>query len=169
MKRLMRLGMLSVAMLVLMCGAAGAQDFPVRGSAIVPNLLYQFWSSEQSIDSYITITNITNVAVKCRVLVYDHSGNDISSYGIALTGGNGNWATVSTGSADFEIPAHGSRFFHLANTYPLKSIIAHAIIEWSADDAKLRKALIAGGWTFFVMGNSNFSHGNFLVNHGDPF
>ncbi len=162
MKRLIKLSMLSVAMLVLMCGAAGAQDFQVRGSAIVPNLLYQFWSTTQYVNSEILITNITNVPVKCRVLIYDHSGNDISSFGQILTGGNGNWALVSTSAANFEIPANGSRIFSLANTYPLKSIIAHAIIEWSSDDTKLRKALMAGVWTFLEVNGRG--HGNFLVN-----
>ncbi len=165
----MKLGMLSVAMLVLMCGAAGAEEFHAKASVIVPNLVHQYAGPSYFTVPFINLTNITDKTISCRVTMYDHDANDVTNLGKVYTGG-ANWTLISSGTGNFEIPAHATRMFSLSQTAPLRAITGHAVIEWTSDDPLLRKALVGGVWMYRMDGGGvGQSIGYFLVNHGDPF
>ncbi len=169
MKRLIKLGMLSVAMLVLMCGAAGAQEFNAQGSAIVPNISTWYKSPTNAAYGYIVISNITPSTVTCQISVLDHEGEDVSSRGTISTGDNlGNWSRIAVGTNTFEIPPYGSRMFSIDNTKQPRSIFGHAVIKWMSTDSKLSKALV-GGYRFHGIGNGLCYDGTTLINSGNPF
>ena len=168
MKSLMKGCVLSVAMLILMCGVAGADDFNAKGSALVPNLQYCNNGRGANYYSSINITNITGNDVQCRVTMYDHDGLDITSLGQVYTGGGSAWTLLSEGTGDFEIPAHSTRFYLLAKAGIIKNITGYAVIEWKSDDPLLRKALI-GGTRLWASSTAGQRGGNFLINNGQPF
>ena len=162
----MKKNIVALFTIILMSTFAGPSfaQMDVRGSTIIPSLIYQSAGSTYT-NTYLIITNITNSPVTCRVKTYDHNGNDLSQYGYVYTGGNSNWAVVSTGAIDFELPAHSARMYTIKNYSPLISILAHSIVEWSSSDVRLRKALVASVYS----GNNFGSHSTFLINNGEPF
>ncbi len=172
MKNLMKACVLSVTMLVLMCGVAGADDFHPQGTLIVPNMVYIWQSSYGYTYQWIVLTNITNESVECRVRFYDHNGQDRTSLGNVLTGtpsGNGLWETVAMNSGDFEIPAHNTRMFALAKSGTRNAIIGHALIEWQSNDPLLRKALVGGLQTQQQNGLESIGRSSSFLNNGQPF
>lgn len=170
MKSLMKACVLSVAILALMCGVAGAYEFNAQGSALVPNLTFIQTTRNNFIYQYINVTNITGSTVQCRATVYDHNGNDITSLIKVYSGSEGadNFSTISTGTGDFEIPAHSTRMFCLTE-FPKMVIVGYAVIEWNSSDSQLRKALIAGGRFLRRTNVNRESGGNYLINNGQPF
>ncbi len=170
MKNLMKACVLSVAMLVLMCGVAGADNFYPQGSTLVPNLVFQQHDGSNFFNQYMTITNITDKPVKCRVSVYNHDGLDITSLGKYYTGSSpSSYGTViSSGSGDIDIPAHSTRLFALDGANTTFVIYGYAVIEWNSSDPQMRKALIAGRWSLRVS-NGQHSCGQFSINNDQPF
>jgi len=167
MKRLMSV-VLSMVVVLMMCGGAMAQEaYPTQGSALVPNLIYSYSNSNIWILPYITITNITNDAVECRIKVYDSEANDLTALGTVEKGGINNWTVVSSGTGNFEIPAHCTRKFNLRGERAINTV-GYAEIEWGSNDPKARKALI-GGVMIYSKDGVNLTGSNFLINHGDPF
>ncbi len=170
MKSLMKGCVLSVAMLVLMCGVAGAQEcFSAQGSALVPGLNFLYYDSHHYQFADLNLTNITDKRVQCKVSFYDHAGNDITYFGIIYSGGS-NAVIVSTGTGDFELPAHSSRIFSLRTSTPIWTL-AYAVVEWTSDDPMLRKALIGRTrmWGYGGDGGSFPYQSSTLINTGQPF
>ncbi|SME97459.1 hypothetical protein [Desulfovibrio gilichinskyi] len=168
MKSLMKACVLSVAMLVLMCGAAGAVDnFNAQGSALVPSILYYYENPDKLNYPYIILTNITGNTVQCRVVIYDGDGNNLTAFSQLIKGGV-NW-TSTYGISDFEIPAHSSRMFALNKANAMIHTIGYAVIEWKSDDPQLRKALIGGVQLHRKDGPALITNSHFLINNGDPF
>ncbi len=170
MKSLMRACVLSVAMLMLMCGAAGADDFYPQGSVLVPNLIFQQYNANNFFYQYITITNITDKSVKCRISVYNNDGNDVTSLGRYCTGSSsaGVGIQVSSGSGEIDLPAHSTRLFALDGANTPQVFHGYAVIEWSSSDSQMRKALLAGGWCLRNSGGEQ-SGGQITINNGQPF
>ncbi|WP_432738340.1 hypothetical protein [Maridesulfovibrio sp. FT414] len=108
MKNLIRAGLMSAAMVVLMCGGVFATDFVPQGSCSTP-MFAQYTHSLNFTQTELLINNITGSTVYCKVTVYDQNGNDVSSHAQIISGPtNGVITVVSTGN-EFDIPAHGSR------------------------------------------------------------
>ncbi len=162
--------MLALALTLLMCSsvfAMGQECFNAKGSLLVANVHGSSFASNSNHNTALTVSNITNKAVTCRVTVYDQNGDDISSKGNAYTtGNNANLIKVSAGGT-FEIPANSTRIYVIKNSNTTR-FAGYGVIEWTSDDAKLRKALIAGMYTFFVGGSEKFTWGSQL-NNGQPF
>jgi len=167
MKRLMSV-VLSVVVVLMMCGGAMAEEcFNAQGSALVPNIIYVYNNAKNYVYPYITISNITDKEVQCKVTVFDHDGVDVTSLGSVLSGGS-SLVTISHGVGDIDLPAYSTRAYSLQPSGGKKVIYGHAIIEWKSADAKLRRALIGGVNRHRLCGTSR-SDSERLINDGNPF
>lgn len=140
MKRLM----IAMLLAVLMCSSAMAAEgcFNAKGSTLVSDVLCRNKSDSQFFKTNLSISNITSSNVTCRVKVYDHNGDDVStSCSIWVGSPTGSFVSVSSGKNVFEIPAHSSRIYSFLTDQ--KSVVGYAVIEWTSDNEDLRKALIA--------------------------
>ncbi len=156
MKNLLKACVLTVAMLVLMCGAAGATDFNAQGSALIPKISHYLSQSFTSRDTEFYFTNITGSAVQCKLTVFDHNGNDVSSLCSVYTGGSSQ-TEVSRGTGSFELPAYSTRYIVFgAINNTITSIYGYGIIKWTSNDPNLSKALIG-------------TCGEIAINNGQPF
>ncbi|WP_147822610.1 hypothetical protein [Salidesulfovibrio onnuriiensis] len=160
--------MFAFALVLLLCGSAVAVEdcFNAQGSALVPDVKSRYGNNSQFIITCMTISNITDSAVTCRVNVYDDFGNDVStSCHVSVGGVAGGFKYESTGQNTFELAAHATR------TYVFKSssigMAGYAVIEWTSTNKKLRKALIASS-RYEGMAGSYFASRS-LVNNGQPF
>ncbi len=168
MKRLMSV-VLSMVVVLMMCGGAMAQEcFNAQGSTLVPKIMYYNNSDQSWAYPYITLTNITNETVQCQVRIFDADGLDLTSLGAVTKGGINAWGVVSSGTGDFEIPAHCSRLFYLRGSSVRRFTVGYAEVQWSSNDPKARKALI-GGVMIHRKDGANVTNTNYLINHGDPF
>ncbi len=165
MKRLMSV-VLSMVVVLMMCGGAMAEEFYAQGGAIVPNLMYKYNRSDSWSLPYIVLTNITNDIVKCQLRVYDADGLDITSRGSFRKGGVNNWTNVSAGG-DVEIPPHASRMYAMGYGSSKMYTIGHAEIQWSSIDTRAKAALV-GGVTIRKK-DGYVSNIGFLINQGNPF
>ncbi|SMF28353.1 hypothetical protein [Desulfovibrio gilichinskyi] len=166
MKRLMSV-VLSMVVVLMMCGGAMAEDFNAQGSTLVPSLYFDFMAANNWTSPYIIISNITAEKVQCRVTMYNHDGSDVTSLGYVMTGGT-NWVAVSHGVGDFDLPAYSSRIYSLLPSGGTKAIVGYATIEWKSDNVKLRKALV-GGVMRYRAHPGGAAESQVLINHGDPF
>lgn len=167
MKKLM-IAVVMVAMLVTVAVAEVQTGFNAQGSALVPGLMARHRNANYYIQSNLIISNITDSAVTCRVMVFDHDGNDISSYCYVTTGDNSTeFKKISTGVNSFEIPAHSTRGFYFFKANMQKSVLGHAVIEWTSDNKRLRKALIASSGLDAIAGQ--YYSNRAFVNNGQPF
>ncbi len=137
----------ALAMVLLMSGGAMAQGtFVPQGGITVPGIVYMNISSTNQMLPRIILTNITGETIKCKVRVYDHDDVDLTHLSKVVKGGQGSFPTVVSGTGDFEIPAHSTRLYWMMPCSGIKRTAGYATIEWSADDSKLRKALIGSIW-----------------------
>ncbi len=162
------MAMVTVAFL---CGIASAADFETRGSAVALGLYTSSKTSDGSdyrIPIYL-VTNISGSAVTCRIKAYDHDGNDISSIIDVFTGNNTSAAavSVSTGAASFSLPAGATRFVRVWDSGMNKITYGHAVIEWSSEDSKVKKPLMAFG--HWYREGTGIASGSITVNGGQPF
>ena len=121
--------------------------------------------------THVTISNISNTSVQCRVTMYDHDGNDVSTLCTVSTGGGISGArrlTLSTGVNTFEIPAHSTRTYSFWDEN-MPGTIGYGVIEWSSTDTQQRKSLIAGVFSYGKRYTEGFYATKYLVNHGEPF
>ncbi|WP_320173442.1 hypothetical protein [Maridesulfovibrio sp.] len=170
MMKLIRAGIMSAVMVVMMCGGVFAQGtFVPQGSAIVPGVESGFISSKSNWATYMALTNITNDVVVCRVLVYDQNGNDVTYHTKVMTGSTSSgWVVIASGSSDFEIPAHSTRKFVLQTLGSKEVIIGHATIQWSSNDPLPHNALIGAARTAGYVDSKIFAT-NIPINNGQPF
>ncbi|SME96170.1 hypothetical protein [Desulfovibrio gilichinskyi] len=162
MKRLIKAYLLSLAMLMLACGAVNAEDnFNAQGSALVPGVTLSFSNGKGNITDLV-LTNITSEKVQCRVAFYNDEGADITSY-VKIYSGGTTYKLISSGTGNFELPARATRQVTLKSTVPIWTV-GYAIVEWASDDTQTRKALIGAmrQWTNTIMGWT-------LINNGQPF
>ncbi|WP_432736697.1 hypothetical protein [Maridesulfovibrio sp. FT414] len=166
MKGLMKF-VLAMAMVLMMSGGAMAQSsFYPQGSALMSNLIIYYASPVSWTLPYITLTNITDSNVRCKVNIYDSEGSSITHLSRVVKGG-ANWVQIALGTSDFDIPAHSSRMFYLT-TNSVFHTIGYAEIEWQSDDPKARKALIGGVMQHRCDGSS-YTNTTDLINNGQPF
>lgn len=148
MKRLIQLSLMSIVTVIFMCGIAFAEtDFYPNGSILIPSIEFSHFPANQNIfvNTAIIVTNITDKTVKCRIGLYDQDGEDFTTFAQVYTGSyTQNHVLISTGTGDFELPPHATRMVGPNDSSTPVQIIGHAILEWSCDDPKIRKALIAG-------------------------
>ncbi len=163
--------MFALAMVMLLCGTAFAEDcFNAKGSAIVPGMYARYSGSNIYQSDHVIISNIDNTAVTCRVTVYDQDGNDVSSYCKLYTGGdNQTLEELSSGVNTFEIPANSTRLFQFYQSGMTKCMIGYAVIEWTSSDAKQRKSLVASLRSNGKWGSGTFYATQLLINNGQPF
>ncbi|SME96187.1 hypothetical protein [Desulfovibrio gilichinskyi] len=168
MKRLIKAYVLSLAMLMLVCGTAGADDFNAQGSALVPGIEFGKHGGF-SLSSALYLSNITNETIRCRVCFYDHDGNDMSSRIKIRSGSSASWQIIlAAGTGEADIPAHSTRIFSLETTNNEEYRIGHAYIQWSSSDPKPHKALI--GLLRNAGGNSiGLVSAHSQINNGQPF
>ena len=169
MKSLMKACVLSVAMLVLMCGAAGASEtFCPQGSTLV-SVTESYINKYAYSQTYLTLTNVTDETVNCKITVYDQDGNDATYASKVFTGSSSqNWVLLSTGTGEFELPPYSSRMYTFSIT-STNSLVGHAVIEWNSNNPKLRKALIGEVWKHKVINTGIANGGNYAINNGQPF
>lgn len=167
MKKTMKF-VLAMAMILMMSGGAMAQGcFNAQGGVMVPGMYHVYRGGADWLSTYLIISNISDKDVSCRVTIRNQDGLDVTHLGGILTGGN-DWAVVSSGSGDFDIPAYSTRVFHLQPSSPSKLIVGYAKIEWKSTDTRLKNALIASGFAHRVYsaGRSEF---HIPINNGQPF
>lgn len=163
--------MFMTAMVLVLCnGAAATECFNAKGNALVPHVRSYYADSTAFQSTAFSVSNITGSSVVCKVTVYDHDGNDVTSYGGVYSGSSnsGTSTVVAQGTGTFNIPANSTRVYRFEHKSP-SAIYGYATIEWTSSDAQLRKAIIAGTRiTGLVYGDSYFtSQGS--VNNGEPF
>ncbi|WP_147822613.1 hypothetical protein [Salidesulfovibrio onnuriiensis] len=161
--------MFAFALVLMLCGSAFAtvDCFNAKGSLLVADVHGLSFESDYYQNTSFTLSNITSTAVTCRVTVYDQNGDDISSNGnVYVAGNSANLINVST-SGTFEIPANSTRIYKIQNSNTTR-FSGYAVIEWTSDSEKQRKALIAGMYTFFRSRSEKFTWGSQL-NNGQPF
>ncbi|TIH06212.1 hypothetical protein D0S45_20760, partial [Marinifilum sp. JC120] len=143
MMKLIRAGLMSAVMVVLMCSGVFAQGtFVPQGGITVPFMT--FWDNNKKFyRTNIFLSNITGSDLKCKVTPYDHDGYEVPQYLIVLSGNNSGSSThISAGVEEFDIPAHSTRVVTVRVTNAKKTIYGYALIEWSSEDAVARRALI---------------------------
>ncbi len=156
---------LAIIVVLMMCGSAMAEtDFNAKGSIIVPNIWTYNTSSSSWVFSYINLSNITGTDVQCKVTVYDNDGNDVTHFSKVYTSGQSIYTEVSSGTGEFDIPAHASRIYSIKGSQPISG---YAVVEWKSSDPKLRKALLAGMTMLYNYGG--VSVGICELNNGQPF
>ncbi len=170
MRNLMKTCLLSMAMLMLMCGAATAEvSFDAQGSILVPDIISRYRDKISSEWTFINLTNITGENVQCQITIYDHDGNEVTVGQSVRTGGSNGVDITLSNTGNFEIPAHSTRrFVFNADNTGQHMYLGYAVIEWNSNDPQQRKALIGGVEKLRTSGNSTFK-GEFLINNGQPF
>ncbi|WP_419783970.1 hypothetical protein [Maridesulfovibrio sp.] len=168
MKKAMKIVM-SLVMIMLLCGTAMASDFNAQGSALIPGLEYWVVSNSNYGSQRIILNNITRTDVTCRFSLYDHDGNDISHLVNVYKGGPTNHVMVSNGGADVAIPAGASRLFTLKVVGVANFTIGYAKVQWKSADVMLQKALIGTVREFRRDHGGPYTGGNLLINNGQPF
>ncbi|WP_432738338.1 hypothetical protein [Maridesulfovibrio sp. FT414] len=169
MKNLVRAGLMSAVMVVLMCGGVFAQSsFSAQGGAMVNGLIFGRSGSYVQ-NTSLDITNVTNEVVHCKVTFYDHDGIDITHLAKVYTGSAGSRTIVlATGTAEYDIPAHSTRCFQLDSGIDGSYRYCSAEILWSSEDKKPHKALIGTARNSGGTGTSLY-YGNYPINNGQPF
>ncbi|MFW5500882.1 MULTISPECIES: hypothetical protein [unclassified Maridesulfovibrio] len=174
--KMIRTGLISTVMVVLMCGGVFAQGtFVPQGSAVVSALHIRYKDACSQARPSITLTNITNETIRVKVTMFDHTGDDISHFGTVYTGSRTSASAqmVTTGENVFEIPPHSARRYSGYNrhTAPIY-VFGYAKIEWSSNDPQLMKALVAT-CIHYESSNVSSSHSwsaeRYLINNGQPF
>ncbi len=163
--------LLAAIMTMLMCGAASAADFETRGSAVVTGIQVASSSSSTAYTSSgIWVTNISGTDVTCKITAFNHYGDDISSYIDVLVGSatSTGSSTLGSGGGAFSLPANETRMVRIYDSGLNKSHYGYALIEWSSEDATVRKAIIAQGNRYTYMSGA-LQSSTLAVNSGQPF
>ncbi|WP_291327442.1 hypothetical protein [Desulfovibrio sp. UCD-KL4C] len=172
MKKSLCITVLTVAITLSIYGVVFAQSvFNAQGSTVVPNIHSAYVHSHAFANTYLSISNITNTPVNCKITIYDHEGAEITSLGKVLTGNyvSGSGVTVPFIEGVFEIPAYGTRFYVLADT-AAHLIHGHATIKWNSNDPKMSKALIGALKHYGQVGSVHaVQSGTSMINNGQPF
>ncbi|TIH13544.1 hypothetical protein D0S45_14625 [Marinifilum sp. JC120] len=158
--------LLSLIIVLTMCGGVFAQDFNAQGSIIVPNFMYQFKSTSSWVLPDVVLTNITNETVTCQLRVYGSHGEDITARGSFCAGGGSSWVQVSNGG-DVEIPAHSTRLYRMGYGNSQLRTVGYVEIKWASTDIKANVALVGG---VNLRARETYLHNtSFLINQGNPF
>ncbi|TIH07877.1 hypothetical protein D0S45_20475, partial [Marinifilum sp. JC120] len=89
MMKLIRAGLMSAVMVVLMCSSVFAQGaFVPQGTTVIPSVTAWYKDCTTKRYARILLTNITGSNLKIRVTVRDHDGNDVTHYTKVMTGSN---------------------------------------------------------------------------------
>ncbi|TIH12943.1 hypothetical protein D0S45_16610 [Marinifilum sp. JC120] len=170
MKKAMKF-VIAMAMVLMMSGGAMAQGFDAQGSALVPNVVYSYHTNNYTQYTDIILSNITSSDVQCKVTVYDHNGNDVTSLCKVSTGSDNTGIPVAvvSGAELFDIPAHSSRMVVVGRDHIAKYIIGYAVVEWKSSDTTLRRALIGGVKTPAKSSSYHGKGGTAYINNGQPF
>lgn len=160
------------ALVMLMCGSAFAVEcFSAKGSAVVTGVRVINYGATNNDQSEITVSNVSNTSVTCKVTVFDHAGNDITSSCTVFSGkynGSAGSTLIASGTGTFELPAGNTRVVSVWNGNVNTVVYGHAVIEWTSADNKLRKALIASLRTWARNGSANYCT-HTMTNGGQPF
>ncbi|TIH07878.1 hypothetical protein D0S45_20480 [Marinifilum sp. JC120] len=170
MMKLIRAGLMSAVMVVLMCSGVFAQGtFIPQGSAVVPGVESAYFKPSERWISTLQITNLTNEEIDCKVTIYNYDGSDVTHKGEVCRGSSSSSAVIiSTGTGLFSIPAHGTRFYRLRATNYKEIINGHAVVQWSSTDPKIHKALMG---TMRIEGivDTTTIMSHITINNGQPF
>lgn len=161
---------LLIAVGVLLSSSVYANAFEAKGSAIVGGVYADYHGSTKFFKTFLYITNVTGSDVDCRVTIYDHSGDDVTSDCCTIFTGSSSSAsvvTIGSGADIFSLPAGASRMVRVAVTNA-RCIIGHAVVEWSSEDRHVKKALVVAGDLQYRRGNS-FMDKALPVIGGQPF
>lgn len=159
-----------VLMFVFVSGNAFAQnDFSAQGSTAVTGLYY-FWSSNNHFATpAIYLTNLSSVPVQCRVVYYDHDGNELTYHAATFTSGVSGGRQIASGS-DFEIPPKGTRVNALKMPSSKIYAYSYAVVQWKSEqDPQLRNALIGGVEITRFNRSVGVAQPKFNLNNGAPF
>ncbi|ACS78228.1 hypothetical protein [Maridesulfovibrio salexigens] len=170
MRNLMKACVMSVAIFMLMCGVASATSFNAQGSAVVAGVDHRYVSNVNFYSTSLRLSNITGETVQCKVTVFNHDGEDISSYGTIRTGGSPNYQELASGTDTFDIPPYSTRSYELKSSRLNQSVYGYAVVEWTSNNPKLRKALIGVVTRLMVRpADVSTSQTERDINNGRPF
>jgi len=169
MMKLIRAGLMSAVMVVLMCSSVFAQGtFVPQGSITVP-FMASWGNSLNFYQTNIFLSNITGSKVTCKITPYGTNGNEVTQYlGVASANDFGHDILISKGIKKFEIPAHSTRYASMVVNDAVKSIHGYVLIEWSSEDTVARRALIGDVRKFGCRLKEAFG-GWYPLNNGQPF
>ncbi len=168
MKRLMSV-VLSMVVVLMMCGGAMAEDFNAQGSYLIPHIKGLRNGKNGSYDvTRFYVSNITESAVQSKIIIYDQNGNDVSSYGDVYSPSGANWQHIIAGGNTFEIPAHSTRMFEFARDSVNERTIGYGLVLWKSSDPQKRKALVGSTEYYYMDGARGFG-GAIYMNNGNPF
>ncbi len=167
MKRLMSV-VLSMVVVLMMCGGAMAEEFNAQGSCLIPHI--NAYRSEVCEVTRFFVSNITNAPVQCKIDLYDQNGNDVSQYGGIYIVGNtdSSWQFVTTGDNSFEIPAHSTRVMEFTMGGVPNRIVGYGSIKWKSTDSYKQKALV-GSLRYTSQSLTQTYGGDVFINNGNPF
>lgn len=169
MKKTMKF-VLAMIMVLMMSGGAMAQTaFNAQGTCLVPHVTGHRSSSEWTV-TRVHLSNITDSAIHCKIDIYDHNGNDVSSYGsiYSVSTDGVNWSYIMTAGNEFEIPAHSTRMMEFTRGTVPNRIMGYGVVKWKSNDPMKQKALV--GFVRIHTANSIHAYGGeVFLNDGQPF
>ncbi|WP_432736561.1 hypothetical protein [Maridesulfovibrio sp. FT414] len=172
MLKLIRTGLTTIILVALIYSVSFAQSsFYPQGSTITPIWTY-YTNPTLYIDNNFIVTNITDDTIECRITVYDQNGNIAPAFGQVYTGSDTNpWILISSATNQFELPPNSSRIFIYSKRLQgnTGAVIGRAVIEWSSDNTKTRKALMGKVIGIEMCGTNGVRSNAILLNNGQPF
>ncbi|WP_432736698.1 hypothetical protein [Maridesulfovibrio sp. FT414] len=168
MKRVMKF-VLAMAMVLMMSGGAMAEDFAAQGTCLIPHVVGHRSSAEWTV-TRVHLSNITDSAIQCDIVLYDQNGNNVSGYGdiYSISSDGVNWAHISAGGNVFEIPAHSTRMMEFTRGGLPNRIMGYGVVKWKSTDPMKQKALV-GSVRFHTANSIHAYGGEQFLNNGNPF
>ncbi|TIH12543.1 hypothetical protein D0S45_17890 [Marinifilum sp. JC120] len=172
MMKLIRAGLMSAVLVVLMCGGVFAQGtFISQGSAFLPEVYSDKYNNLNQGWTMIHLTNVSGSNVHVRIKILNQDGLEVTQFSKYFKGGSSGVVTISSGTGDVDIPAHSALSLKFQAPNP-QVVTGYGTIEWSSDDTQLRKGLMGivkiTGW-----GGNNSRAGEhtyaYQINNGQPF
>lgn len=160
---------LTFVLILMLCSAAYAVEFTPRGSVVIPGIQSSRPSSTNFSQVYLHVTNVAGCDVDCRVTVYDHAGNDVTSYASVYEGSDtGPTAVLAASGGDFSLPSGASRFVRIAVDDASKLLVGHAVVEWASTNTHVKKALVVSG-RYYSFYKDGLSYSALPIISGQPF
>lgn len=172
MSKLMRAGLLSAVMVVLMCSAVFAQvDFVPQGSAFMPEIYSDNYNNLNQGWTMVHLTNVSGSNVHVKIKIFNQDALEVTQFSKYFKGGTSGVVNISSGTGAVDIPPHSALSLKFQAPNP-QVVTGYGTIEWSSDDAQLRKAIMGivkiTGW-----GGNNSRAGEhtyaYQINNGQPF
>ncbi|MFV0420870.1 hypothetical protein [Oleidesulfovibrio sp.] len=163
---------LAFGVVLTLCSALFAMEmdgtaYKPKGRALVTGI--EARDSAWDFISNIFITNVSDTEVTCRITVYNHIGENVSSLCNVYTGStSGSPVELTSGGNEFRLPPANTRMVQVWAPGMMPVVFGHAVIEWTSESTTVRKALVAALKTVRVNGASTYGFMS-QINGGEPF